>query len=433
MNSRVKLLIITSSSCLVFFLLLGAVLGHGADSDQVYRHFAVFTDVLHRIKSEYVEEPDLNNVTLGAVNGLLEAIDPYASYLSEDQYNQYRKRLRSQKAGLGLVLSRKVGYVSVVDTVPGSPADKAGIATGDIIETIGGVATRDMPLAYAEILLCGKAGSTVDLTVLRVRQSAEPQEFQLTMAKVATPEVRSQLISGDTGHISVRSLEKGRTTDVAKHVKKVTREGASRLILDLRRCATGDPEEGLAVADLFLDEGLMAYLEGQRTPRQSFLAESSTTISRLPMAVVTNRGTARGGELAAIALLENKRAEVVGERSYGDAAMRKAVPLDDGSAVILSTAKYYSATGKAVQDTGVTPTVVSIARDPLPAIDEEPRIEPRPEPSLDEDVILQKAIEVLTKGAATVAQDDPVKDSINPNKGPGDILTPLNIPKKPDR
>jgi carboxyl-terminal processing protease len=199
------------------------------------------------------------------------------------------------------------------------------------------------------------------------------------------------MLAGGIGHLRIESLENGKTAEVARQVESVVKQGAKRIVLDLRHCASGDPKEGLALADLFLDDGLMTYLQGQKVPRQDFRAVRENTISRLPMVVAINRGTARGGEVAAAALLENKRGEVVGERSYGDAAWRKAVPLEDGGAVILSVAKYHSPGGKALQDTGVVPSVVALAREPAAEAEgEEPRIAPRPEPTLEEDTILKR-------------------------------------------
>lgn len=415
MNSRLKLLVVTVSSCLVLFLLLGSLLGRSAPPEDVYSHFYVYTEVLSRIKSQYVEEPDMHDVTLGALNGLLEAIDPYASYLNADQYKRYLNSRDTHKASLGLVLSRKMGHVSVVDAIPGSPAAKAGLTTRDMIETIDGIATRDMPLAYAEILLSGEAGTVVDLTVLRFPQRTEPQEFSLVRQAVEYPAVRSQLLPDAIGYIRVQSLESGKTEEVARRLKILMKQGAEKIILDLRRSAVGDPEEGLALADLFLDEGLIGYLEGQKVARQDFRASREETLSRLPMVVVTNRGTARGAEIAAAALLGNDRCEVVGERSYGDAAVRKAVALNDGSAVILSVAKYYSPEGKALQDTAVTPSVVAVAEEPDPDVEgEEPRIEPQPELSVSEDTVLQKAIEVLNKGPEQVARKENLDEAEQP-------------------
>src|SRR6185295_12281791 len=144
MNSRAKFLVIVSSTFLVLLLLLGTVLGKGTTPDNPYRHLGVYTEVLSRIKSEYVEEPDLKSVTLGALNGLLESIDPFASYLNADQYKEYQKNIDAHKGDVGFILSKRFGYIAVVGTIPGSPAAKAGLTTGDILESIKGVATRDM-------------------------------------------------------------------------------------------------------------------------------------------------------------------------------------------------------------------------------------------------------------------------------------------------
>ena len=423
MGRRLKLAIVALSCCLVLSLMLGTMLGKDSGPDDVYRRLSVFTEVLSRIKSEYVEEPNLDGVTLGAINGLLESVDPYASYLNDDQYHQYLKLKDTSKGDVGLVLSRKVGYVTVVDAVPGSPAFKAGIETGDMLETIDAVATRDMPLAYAEILLHGKPGTPVKLTVLRVRQSAEPQEMTLTRDEMKYPAVRGSMLKDDIGHLRVESLETGKTKDIARELKSLMSQGTKKIVLDLRRCAFGDPKEGLALADLFLDEGLITYLEGQRVPRQDFKASKDDTVSRLPLVVLTNRGTARGAEIAAAALLENKRSQVVGERSYGDASQRSPVPLEGGGAVILSVAKYHSPSGKEIQDTGVTPTVVAF---PKEAVAEEPEeetpIKPQPEVAPADDNILQKGIEVLTKGASQIAQD--AKDA----PGGSRPMAPLHVP-----
>ena len=154
-----------SSTCLVALLLLGGVVSKGAPADDnatadnnVYKHLAVYSEVLSRIKSEYVEEPDMSSVTLGAMNGMLESIDPYASYLNAHQYKEYLKNYDTYSGDLGMVLAKKFGYITIVSVVPDSPADKAGLTTGDFIESIKGIATRDMPLAYANLLLKRRAG-----------------------------------------------------------------------------------------------------------------------------------------------------------------------------------------------------------------------------------------------------------------------------------
>ena len=336
MSFRLKLVIVTATLMLVAVLLVGQVVGRtGATPQDTYRHIGVFTEVLSRIKSEYVEEPDMKMVTQGAINGLLESIDPYASYLNKDQYEQYQKHKGEKRPDVGLILSKRFGYISVVDAVPGSPADKAGMGTGDMIETIAGVSTRDMPLAFAEILLQGDNGSNVDLSVIRVRKP-EPQKVTLTRTAIKYPAVTAKLLADGVGHLALGSLEEGKSKEVAEAVKSLSSQGAKKLVLDLRNAASGPAEEGVALANLFLEKGLITYLQGQRTEKKEFSAAADKTIWKGPLVVITNRGTASGAELAAAAILDNNRGKIVGERTYGDAALRRAVTMEDGGAVILA-------------------------------------------------------------------------------------------------
>src|SRR6202167_1163117 len=213
MNSRTKFVVVMSSTCLVALLLLGGVVSKGAPADDntsvsadsnVYKHLAVYFEVLSRIKSEYVEEPDMSSVTLGAMNGLLESIDPYASYLNAQQYKDYLKNFDSYKGDLGMVLAKKFGYITIVSVVPGSPAANAGLTTNDMLESIKGIATRDMPLAYANLLLRGQPGNTVDLSVLR--RKPEPQKLTMTRAFITPPAVESKMLPDGIGYIKIPAM-----------------------------------------------------------------------------------------------------------------------------------------------------------------------------------------------------------------------------------
>jgi len=399
MNSRAKYLVVISSTLLVLLLLLGTVLGKGTStSEGPYRQLSVYTEVLSRIKSEYVEEPDMKSVTLGALNGLLESIDPFASYLNADQYKEYQKHDEA-KGDVGLILSKRFGYIGVVSAFPGSPAAKAGLSTGDIIETIKGVGTRDMPLAYATLLLRGAPGSTIDITVLRHRP--EPQKMTLTRAALNPPPVVSKTMPNEVGYIRPEILSGDRVQQIAADLRDLEGKGVKKLVLDLRQCAVGDPADGVALADLFLDKGLVTYLQGQRLSRQDFKADASKVVWKLPVVVLTNRGTADGAEIATAALEDNNRAQVVGERTYGDASLLRALTMDDGSAIILSVAKYYSPSGKAIQDTGVTPN--EAVQEPEPQLEaDEDNDNARPdaaeaEQKTGDDPILKRGVEVLAK------------------------------------
>jgi len=400
MTSRIKYFVVSSSTCLTLLLLTGTVIGSASPQDDTYKHINVFAEVVGYIEKQYVEEPDMKSVTLGALDGMLEAIDPFASYLNADQYRDYLKNKDVKRPDVGLILSKRYGMVVVVDAVPGSPAAKAGFSTGDMIESIKGIATRDMPLAYANMLLQGDAASEVELSVVRSRHP-EPQSVKLTRANYSLPPVDSKMLANDVGYINVSSLSAAHLKEAADAVKQLQKNGAKKLIVDVRYCGIGTPDEGIAFANLFMKSGRITYLKGQRVAQQNFEADPAKDITDLPVAVLTNRGTADGAEIAAAALLGNKRALVVGERTYGDAALRKALTMDDGSAIILSVAKYYSLDGKAIQDNGVTPGTQVAEAEPAVNFDENgepiPEAQPQqPQPrKLEDDPVVKKALEVL--------------------------------------
>jgi carboxyl-terminal processing protease len=385
---------------MVAMLLFGAVHGNGATTnDQPYRHLAVFSEVLQHIKSDYVEEPDLKGVTAGALNGLLESVDPFASYLNADLYKQYQKDKDTKKADVGLILARRVGYVSVVVAVPGGPASKLNLSTGDVIEAINGVGTRDMPLAYAQLLLRGDPGSTVELTVLRLR-NPEPAKISITRAEVKYQDVTAKALDGGITQLRVTALDAAHVKQLAAKIQEAEKQGAKKLVLDLRNCSIGSPEDGVAAANLFLGSGLITYMSGQKMAKQEFLADPAKQITKLPVVIITNRGTSGAAEITATALVDDKRAEGVGERTYGDAALRRAITLDDGSAIILAVAKYYSPAGKAIEDTGFVPANPVSDFDTAADLDDDsdaPPPTPATPAKTGEDNPLKKAIEILNK------------------------------------
>ena len=404
MSSRLKYIVVSASTCLTLLLLIGSVLGQSASTDDTYKHIGVFTDVVSRIKSEYVEEPDMKSVTLGALNGMLEAIDPFASYLNAEQYKEYLQNKDVKRGDIGLILSKKSGYVGVVGVVPNSPAAKAGLSTLDMIESIKGIATRDMPLAYASMLMQGEPGTTIELSVWRTRRP-EPQTVKLTRAMLTLPPVDSKMLADQVGYIDINALSPEHVKEVAAAVQSLEKQGARKLMVDVRDCAMGSPEDGIALANLFVKQGRITYLVGQRVARQNFDADPSKAITSLPLVVLANRGTAGGAEILATAVKDNKRGEVVGERTYGDAAMLKAISMDDGGAIILSVAKYYGADGKAIQDTGVVPGTVVQAADSQVDYDDngEPIVDtdqpPQKQKKLEDDPIVKKGLEILAKTA----------------------------------
>jgi carboxyl-terminal processing protease len=399
MNRRFQYAVVSTSTCLVALLLFGAVRGRSASTDQPYRHLAVFSEVLSKIKSDYVEEPDLKGVTAGALNGLLEAVDPFGSYLSADQFKQVQKNKDLHKGTVGLILARRAGYVSIVSVMPGSSAAKNNLSTGDVLEAINGVATRDMPLAYAEMLLRGDPGTAIEVTVLRLRN---PEPAKVSLARVAAKYPDASLKSLENGIFQIQSysVDSAHVDQIAARLKDAEKQGAKKLILDLRNCANGEAADGVRLANLFIETGTLGSLSGQKMPKQDFAADAKLRVSKLPLVVLTNRGTAGAAEITAAALLDNKRAEIVGERTYGYAGVQKTVTLDDGSALFLTVGKYYAASGKAISETGVVPThpVLDTADQATDDDDDDPSTPPAtPAPKATEDAPLKKAIEVLSK------------------------------------
>jgi carboxyl-terminal processing protease len=398
MSNKIKVTILLASAGVLLFSLVGSVTGVRASNDGAYKQMEVYSEVLSRVRGEYVEDPNLPQVTDGALHGLLESLDSNSSYLNADQYKQYKNRNMGAKGAIGAAISKRFGYASVVAVIPGSPADKAGLQDTDILEAIEGKSTREMSLAEISSLLSGEPGSNVNLSVVRARR-AEPQKVVVTRAVVNIPPPQDKMVADGIGEIRVDALTKGRSQEIANKVKALQKSGAKKLILDLRDCAEGDEAEGIATANLFLNHGTITYLQGQKFPREAFNADPSKAITSLPLVVLVNKGTSGAAEIVAAAVLENARGDVVGDKTFGDGSVQKLIELPDGGALILSIAKYYSPQGKAIQDTAVTPNiaVADVADDgPVPDEDENATpsdVEKKSQPEKDEQ--LQKAIDVL--------------------------------------
>ncbi|HEX8816886.1 MAG TPA: S41 family peptidase [Terriglobales bacterium] len=399
MSLKLKAAILISSSAVLLFMVVGGLDGVRASSnDGAYRQLQVYSEVLSRVQGDYVESPNIPAVTDGALHGLLESLDSNSSYLSPAEYKIYKAQPKDGAADIGAAVSKRFGYATVVAVIPGSSAEKAGLTSGDIIEAIEGRSTRDMSLAEIRNLLSGAPGSNVTVSVVRARK-AQPDKMTITREVTVIPPVSDKLVEDGIGVIQVDALNKGKAQEIANKIKQVEKQGAKKLILDLRNCAEGDEAEGVAVANLFLNHGTIAYVQGQKYPRQAFSADPSKDITNLPLVVLVNKGTAGAAEIVAAAILENARGDVVGDKTFGDGSVQKLLELPDGGALILSIAKYYSPSGKAIQDVSVTPNVlVADAEDnvptdsdgnPVESNDQEKKAEPQ------KDDQMQKAIEVL--------------------------------------
>ena len=401
MSMKIKAAVLVSSFAVLLFVVAGSFgLGgvHASSNDGSYRQMQVYSEVLSRVQSEYVEDPNIPKVTDGALHGLVESLDANSSYLTPEAYKAYKAHKSEAKGEIGATISKRFGYADVVSVLPGSPAEKAGIEATDIFEAIEGRSTRDMSLLEIRSALAGAPGSTVNVSVVRARR-AEPQKMTITRDVVNIPPVSDKMLDEGIGYVKVNALTKGKAQEIAAKIKSLEKSGAKKLVLDLRNTSQGEESEGVATANLFVNHGTITYLQGQKFPRQAFNADPAKAVTSLPVAVLVNKGTAGPAEIVAAAILENARGDLVGEKTFGEGSVPKTFDLPDGGALILSVAKYYSPSGKAIQETAVTPNVVVAEDNAENAISDDdgqdsgPEPEAKPKPTQDDQ--LHKAIEVL--------------------------------------
>lgn len=412
MSKTAKVVVLTVSLAIVLFSVLGGLgVKASTNSDGAYRQLGVYSEVLSRIRSEYVEEPNMPAVTGGALHGLLESLDANSSYLDPTEYRAYKARKSEDvKGDIGATVSKRMGYAAVVSVLPGSPADKAGLEDGDILEAIEGKTTREMSLAQITNLLHGQPGTSVTVSVVRARR-AEPVKAAITREAVQIPSPTEKALEDGIGYVQVFALSKGKSQEIGNRIKSLQKQGAKKLILDLRDVSEGEQAEGVATANLFLSRGTITYLQGQKYPRQTFNADPQKAVTTLPVVVLVNRGTAGAAEIVAASILENARGDVLGDKTFGMGSIQKVIELPDSSALILSVAKYYSPSGKAIQDTGITPNILVADKDDdfvLPDEDsnstakDEPLKKDKQQNGPDEQ--LRRAIEVLKNNGAKAAK-----------------------------
>jgi carboxyl-terminal processing protease len=401
MSKKIQVLLLTSSMLIIAFVLIGSLGVHasGASSsgDVTLKHIGVYSEVLYRVRAEYVEEPNMSAVTNGALHGLLESLDADSSYLTPAEYKVFKQKKSDGKASIGATVSKRFGYAAIVSVIPGGPADKAGLNAGDIIETVEGLSTHDLSLAAVKNHLVGEPGSRLELTIIRTRK-IEPQKMTVVRDVVTLPAIQEQLTADNVGIVKAVVLTKGKAAEIAERIKSLQKKGAKKLVLDLRYNSEGDEEEGVAVANLFLGKGTIGSLQGQKYEKVTYTADPQKKITDLPLAVLVNRGTAGAAELVASAILDNTRGDVLGDKTFGEGSVQKLIEVPDGSALILSVAKYYTSNGKVIQDTGITPNILVASNDDVVAISDDDDSATNDEPQKaqpKEDEQLRRAIEVL--------------------------------------
>jgi carboxyl-terminal processing protease len=387
---------------------IGHVLGRTPD-DKAYKSLTVYGEVLQKIQADYVDEPNMHLVTAGSLHGLMEALDPESSYLTPREYTEYKQKLQSATSGeTGLNLSKRFGYIIVISVIPDSPAQKAGIHSADIFESVGGFTTRDMSVGQALNLLNGPAGTAVKVGVIR-RGKADPEQVDLVREKLGVPKIVVQKADPDILVMRLISLDAGRTDEIRAKLADAEKQGIHKIILDLRECGRGSVPEAIAVARLFVPSGVIATLRGQTVSAQTFSAEPKQVAWKGPVSLLTDGSTSGAAEILTAAIVGNHRGDVVGERTFGLASERKLITLDDGSALFLTVANYYKANGKSILEEGVEPTEVirATAQDDSDVDDDSSssgaKEAPGPRPLSPDDAVYRKALELLKTPAKKAA------------------------------
>ena len=408
MNRAARICILIASAAIVCYAGIGHVLGRTPD-DKAYKSLTVYGEVLQKIQSDYVDEPNMRLVTAGSLHGLLESLDAQSSYLTPREYTEYKQKMQSAGTGeTGLNLSKRFGYVIVISVLPESPAEKAGIHSGDIFESVSGFTTRDMSVGQALNLLNGPVGSGVKVGVIR-RGRAQPEEVDVVRQKLAMAKITVQKTDLDILAFRIPSLDAGRAEEIRNRLADADKQGIHKVILDLRECGRGPVSEAVNVARLFIPSGTVATLRGQTVSAQTFAAEPSKVVWRNPVSILIDGTTSGAAEVLASAIVANHRGDVVGERTFGLASEQKLITLDDGSALFLTVANYYNAGGKSILDDGVMPSEVvrAAAEDDNDVSDDSSGTSKEtlsgPRPLSPEDPVFHKALDLLRAPAKKAA------------------------------
>jgi carboxyl-terminal processing protease len=421
MSFRTKFGLILASATLALYTVVGGWISTRAQqpANDPNAQLRIFESVLQHIQNDYVDEPNMEKVRAGALRGLAYGLDPYSTYLTPEQVRAFGQGAKSNEVGIGAELSQVASYLYVIAPLKGSPADQAGVRAGDIIEYIDGKATRDISLYDAQQLLNGPVGSEVKLRILRA--NTRPLTVSVKRGEFRSPAAEARMEAGRIGILRVNSFAPGEAADARARVQDLIKQGAQKIVVDLRGTAGGSIDEAVAVANLFIKDGLIAQTSGREGKTlKTFNADPKALLFSGPVVGLIDSGTAGAAEVVASALLERGRAQVVGEKSFGAGAEQQLFRLRGGDGLLLTTVKWASANGKPFlgedrAHSGVAPSVEVKRPDTADAIDPEdltgndddnankpqptdkPQVAPEASPAkpAGEDLQMKKAIELL--------------------------------------
>lgn len=359
-GKRVALLF--ASICVI--AVLGAVAVQkrcAAEGGNDYESIELFTDVLAIVKKSYVEEVDTKKLIYGAINGMLSSLDPHSSFMPPDMYKEMKIDTKGSFGGLGIEITIKDGILTVISPIEDTPAFRAGIKAGDQILKIEDRFTKDLSIMDAVKRMRGPKGTKVTLTIMR-EGFDKPKEFTLVRDTIQVKSVRFKSMDQGYGYVRIAQFQEKTDDDLVKALKAIKEENGGELkglVLDLRNDPGGLLDQAVKVADHFIEDGLIVYTEGrEKDSKMQFTARKSGTEPNYPMVVLINSGSASASEIVAGALQDHKRAVVMGTQSFGKGSVQTIIPLSDESGLRLTTARYFTPSGRSIQAKGITPDIV---------------------------------------------------------------------------
>lgn len=329
--------------------LMGVAVRAVLAAEDIYGHLKVLAEVIQHIEDDYVEKTDIRKVIHAAASGMMRALDPFSSFSSPEVHKQMKSDIQGEFGGIGIRISKEGEWLTVVTPLPGTPAWELGILPGDRIVRIDGEDARDIDLAEAVGKLRGKPGTKVRIHVMREGWK-EPKEYEITRANIPIEPIGSvRMLEDGIGYIRLSEFNQKAQSAFEKALGDLKKQGMEALVLDLRNNPGGLLEQAVAVASEFLpDRKLIVYTEGRTHRRQEYRSAVSAPYADLPLAVLINRGTASGAEIVAGAIQDHKRGLLLGTTSFGKASVQTDWTLHDGSGLRLTTAKYYTPSGRSI-------------------------------------------------------------------------------------
>lgn len=357
-HTRIIVLIAVSAFVLLGFSSLKAK--SNPENSDMYQYLKVFSDVLNIVQDNYVEKVDEKKLMYGAINGMLRELDPHSSFLRPEDYKELQIETKGKFGGLGIEITMRDGVLTVVAPLEDTPADKAGVQANDQIIKIDDQPTQDMSLMDAVQKMRGPKGTKVRLTIIR-KGEKKPLEFDLVRDIIAIQSVKFRTLEPGYGYVRISSFQSGTANDLRKALEQLENENhpLQGLVLDLRNDPGGLLDQAVEVSDEFLDEGLIVYTGGRlESQKMRFEAHKGNKNHGYPIVVLVNSGSASASEIVAGALQDHKRAIILGEQTFGKGSVQTVIPLNDGSALRLTTSLYYTPSGRSIQAKGIEPDIV---------------------------------------------------------------------------